>query len=175
MKRSAVLVVVAALAGCQAPEERPAPAAVRAAESARPVPVKGGRMQLDDALALCLCEPMAAGECFDDGEACYSLQSPAIPADEKARGFVARSSAFAIDSNRPRFTPIDPSELRFLGRIEDGKPVCPEGVRGRVGHLRRGLRRAPPDLLGQSRHVWNEATYETVAWCGPDLGPEVLR
>ena len=133
------------------------------------------RMQLDDSLALCLCEPMAMGGCFDDGQACHSPQSPATPAGEKARHYVARESALEIDSNRPRFTPVDPSELRFLGKLEGGEPVCPEGVRGRVGHLRRGLRRAPPGLLGASRHVWDEATYETVAWCGPALGPEVLR
>ena len=34
---------------------------------------------------------------------------------------------------------------------------------------------SPPDLLGASRHMWDEATYETVAWCGPALGSEVLR
>jgi len=30
--------------------------------------------------------------------------------------------------------------LRFLGKLEGGEPVCPEGARGRVGHLRRGIR-----------------------------------
>jgi hypothetical protein len=35
--------------------------------------------------------------------------------------------------------------------------------------------RPAPGLLGDSRHVWDEAAYETVAWCGPALGPTVLR
>jgi hypothetical protein len=87
---------------------------------------------------------------------------------------VARITALE-QTGRPRFTPIDPSELRFLGKIEDGEPVCEDGVRGRVGHLRRGLRRAPPDLLGQSRHVWDEASYETVAWCGPGSSRQNLQ
>jgi hypothetical protein len=30
-------------------------------------------------------------------------------------------------------------------------------------------------LPGESRHMWDEASYETVAWCGPALGPTVLR
>jgi hypothetical protein len=175
MTRSAILFVFAAIVGCHGPEEHPLAAPAEVVGSARPAAVRGGRMQLDDALALCLCDPSVVGACFDDGQACHSPQSPATPAEERVRHFVAKESAFAISSNRPRFTPIDPSELRFLGKLEDGKPVCEDGVRGRVGHLRRGLRRAPPGLLGESRHVWDEAAYETVAWCGPDLGSTVLR
>jgi len=164
-----------ALLGCHASEELVDAAKAEGAEAARPVPVQGGRMELDDALALCLCDPTPGqAECFDDGEKCYSPQSPEIPAVEQARLVVARSSAIRPGTDRPRFTPIDPSELRFSGKLVDGEPVCPEGARGRVGHLRRGIRRAPPGLLGESRHVWDEATYETVAWCGPDLGSEVL-
>jgi hypothetical protein len=173
MRTSALLFIAGLLCGCDGMVEKPVspPGAAVVDECSEGL----WRMQLDDSLALCLCEPMAMGGCFDDGQACHSPQSPATPAGEKARHYVARESALAIDSNRPRFTPIDPSELRFLGKLDDGKPVCPSGVKGRVGHLRRGIRRAPPGLLGASRHMWDEAAYETVAWCGPDLGSEVLR
>jgi hypothetical protein len=163
-----------ALFGCHAPEERPAPEPAKVVDSARPAAVRGGRMQLDDALALCLCDFGRSKPCFEYQETCWSPQDPATPDDPEKMHMVARGSALR-PTGRPTFTPIDPSELRFLGKLEDGEPVCPEGAKGRVGHLRRGLRRAPPGLLRQSRHLWDEASYETVAWCGPALGSTVLR
>ncbi|HUT78264.1 MAG TPA: hypothetical protein VM285_11285 [Polyangia bacterium] len=171
----AALTALAALAGCQAPEERPAPAPVRAVDDARPAPVRGGRMRLDDSLALCLCDYDRSRPCYEYQETCWSPQDPATPDNPKSIRQVAMSSALNSSTGRPVFMPVAESELRFLGKLDDGKPVCPEGAKGRVGHLRRGLRRAPPDLLGQSRHVWDEAAYETVAWCGPALGSTVLR
>jgi hypothetical protein len=169
---AAMLVLAGTLAGCHGPEERPAPAATPVvAQAARPVPVQGGRMQLDDALALCLCDHDRSRPCFEYQETCWSPQDPATPDDPEKMHMVARSSALNSSTGRPVFMPVADSELRFLGKLEDGKPVCEDGVRGRVGHLRR----APPGLLGESRHVWDEAAYETVAWCGPDLGSTVLR
>jgi hypothetical protein len=165
-----MLLLAAVLVGCHAPEERPAPAPVRALDDARPVPSKGGRMQLDDSLALCLCD-LTPGGCNGKYQSCWH---PLESHDPEVRVQLSRNSALC-STGRPRFMPVDPSELRFLGKLDDGKPVCPSGAKGRVGHLRRGIRRAPPGLLGASRHMWDEATYETVAWCGPALGPEVLR
>jgi hypothetical protein len=65
-----ILPLVAAIVGCHGPEERPAPAAAPAVEqAARPVPVRGGRMQLDDALALCLCS-FDGGACNGNKDFC---------------------------------------------------------------------------------------------------------